>query len=128
MRLSTINEDLVQRFRQAVDTNDTRRLFEEIFRLCACRIEGHWFALLGNEQLALQLTAGELPQGFDFNALAAAMDETYFNAEDERLDEGSVANFPLARLMSTLSLAAAATDAHAFSEATYEAIMTLPNP
>ncbi|MGV1767893.1 hypothetical protein [Rhizobium rhizogenes] len=128
MRLSTVNEDLAQRFRQAPDTNDAQRLFEEIFRACARRIDNGWYALLENDPLALQLAAGELPQGFDFGGLSGKMDEKYFDAEDEGRDEDSAAYFALARLMSALSFAAAATDATDFSEATYEAIMALPNP
>lgn len=128
MRLSTLNEDLAQRFRQTSDTDDAPRLFEEIFRACARRIDSRWYALLENDQLALQLAAGELPQGFDFGGLSGKMDEKYFDAEDEGRDEESAAYFALARLMSALSFAAAATDADGFSEAAYEAIMTLPNP
>lgn len=84
--------------------------------------------MLETDQLALRLAAGELPQGFDFGALSGEMDERYFDAEDEGRDEDSAAYFALARLMSALALAAAATDATGFSEATYEAIMALPNP
>ena len=128
MRLSTVNEDLAQRFRQAPDANDARRLFEEIFRACVRRIESRWYTLLENDQLAQRLAAGELPQGFDFGALSGEMDERYFDAEDEGRDEDSAAYFALARLMSALSFAAAAMDPTGFSEATYEAIMALPNP
>nr|WP_200985118.1 hypothetical protein [Rhizobium rhizogenes]QCL09196.1 hypothetical protein pC5.7b_329 [Rhizobium rhizogenes]QCL09828.1 hypothetical protein pC5.8b_338 [Rhizobium rhizogenes] len=128
MRLSTLNEDLARRFRQAPDENEARGIFEEIFRACASRIENRWHALLENDQLALRLAAGELPQGFDFGVLSGKMDERYFDAEDEGRDEDSAAYFALARLMSALSFAAAATDATGFSEATYEAIMALPNP
>jgi len=128
MRLSTVNENLAQRFRQAPDTNDARPIFETVFRACARKIESRWYALLRNEQLALRLVAGELPESFDFNALSAEMDAKYFDAEDQGRDEDSVAYFTLARLMSALSFAATASDVAAFSEATYEAIMTLPNP
>ncbi|KAA1184493.1 hypothetical protein FP026_03710 [Rhizobium tropici] len=128
MRLSTVNEDLAQRFRRAPNTSDARRLFEEIFRACARRIQSRWYALLENDQLALRLAAGELPQRFDFGALSGEMDGRYFDAEDEGRDEDSAAYFTLARLMSALSFAAAAMDPTGFSEATYEAIMALPNP
>ncbi|NTF90294.1 hypothetical protein G6L46_24400 [Agrobacterium rhizogenes] len=128
MRLSTLNEDLARRFRQAPGENEARGIFEEIFRICARRIDRRWYALLENDQLALQLAAGELPQGFDFGGLSGKMDEKYFDAEDEGRDEESAAYFALARLISALSFAAAATDATGFSEAAYEAIMTLPNP
>ncbi|MBO9101281.1 MULTISPECIES: hypothetical protein [unclassified Rhizobium] len=127
-RLSTVNEDLAQRFRQSPDTKYARRLFEEIFRACARRIESHWYALLENDQLALQLAAGEPPEGLDFGALSGEMDERYFDAEDDGRDEHSAAYFALARLMAALSFAAIATDAPGFSEATYEAIMALRNP
>ncbi|OCJ22047.1 hypothetical protein A6U89_33290 [Agrobacterium sp. B133/95] len=128
IRLSTVNEDLAQRFRRAPDTSDARRIFEEIFRTCARRIENRWYALLENDRLALRLAAGELPQGFNFGALSGEMDEEYFAAQDEGRAEDSAAYFALARLMSSLSFAAAATDATGFSEAAYEAIMALPNP
>ncbi|NTG20662.1 hypothetical protein G6L00_09490 [Agrobacterium rhizogenes] len=128
MRLSTINENIAQRFRRASDTNDARRIFEEIFRACARRIENRWYVMLENDQLALQLAAGELPRAFDFVALSGEMDEKYFDAEDDGRDADAVAYFALARLMSALSFAVAASDIAAFSEATYEAIMALPNP
>ncbi|GES47304.1 hypothetical protein RsS62_65560 [Rhizobium dioscoreae] len=128
MRLSTVNEDLAQRFREVPNTNDARRLFEEIFRACTRRIESGWYALLENDQLARQLAAGELPRGFDFGTLSSEMDERYFDAEDEGRDGDSATYFALARLMSALSFASAATDATGFSEASYEAIMALPNP
>jgi hypothetical protein len=128
MRLSTVHENLARRFQQAPDPNDARRIFEKVFRACARRIESRWYALLRNEQLALRLAAGELPEGFDFNALSAEMDAKYFDAEDQGRDDDSAAYFTLARLMLALSFAATAADAAAFSEATYEAIVTLPNP
>ncbi|NLS19412.1 hypothetical protein HGP16_23005 [Rhizobium sp. P40RR-XXII] len=128
MRLFTVNENLARLFRHASDTKDAQRIFEEIFRACARGIESHWYVLLENNQLAAHLAAGELPQGFDFNALSAEMDEKYFDAEDEGRDEDSTVYFALARLMSSLSFSAAATDTIGFSETAHEAIMALPNP
>jgi hypothetical protein len=126
--LSTINEEIDKRFQKATDTAEAERLFGRIFQACARRIEARWYALLENDQLAQWLAAGELPQGFDFGALSGEMDERYFDAEDEGRNEDSAAYFALARLMLAVSFAAAATDATGFSEAAYEAIMTLPSP
>ena len=61
MRPSTVNEDLAQRFRQAPDANNARRLFEEILRACVRRIETP-LILSENDQLAKRLTAGEQAQ------------------------------------------------------------------
>jgi hypothetical protein len=127
-RLSTINEEMERRFRKVTDTADAERLFEQIFQACARRIEARQYMLLEDAELAKHLVAGELPQGFDFGARSRKMDERYFDAEDEGRDEDSATYFALARLMSALSVASAATDATSFSEATYEAIMALPNP
>lgn len=98
MRPSTVNEDLAQRFRQAPEANNARRLFEEILRACVRRIETP-LILLENDQLAKRLTAGEPSQGFDFGALSGEMDERYFDAKVEGRDEDSAAYFALARLM-----------------------------
>lgn len=119
---------MARRFRKVINTAEAERLFKQIFQACARRIETRWYTLLENAELAEQLAAGELPQGFDFGTLSGEMDEKYFDAEDEGRDGESAAYFALARLMSSLSFAAAATDANGFSEAAYEAIMTLPNP
>lgn len=126
--MSTINEEIERRFQNVTDTAEAERLFGRIFQACAGRIEARWYVLLGDDQLAQRLAAGELPVGFDFGALGGEMDERYFDAQDEGRDEDSAAYFALARLMSALSFAAAATDATDFSEATYESIMALPNP
>ena len=128
MRLSTLNEDLARRFRQAPDENAARGIFEEIFRTCASRIDSRSYALLENDKLALALTADELPRGFKFAALSSEMDERYLDAEEQGRDEDSSAYFVLARLMSALSFAATASDPTGFSEAAYEAIMALPHP
>jgi hypothetical protein len=39
--------------------------------------------LLEDAELPEHLAAGNLPQGFDFDALSAEMDKKYFGAEDE---------------------------------------------
>jgi hypothetical protein len=74
------------------------------------------------------LSNGTLPQGFDFSFLSLEMDEEYFQAQDAGRGEESAAYFALSRLMSSLAFAEAATEAEAFSDAIYEAIMTLPDP
>jgi hypothetical protein len=83
-------------------TGEAERLFGRIFQACARRIEARWCALLEDAALAAHLAVGELPHGFDFDAQRAEM---------EGRSEKSVAYFALARLMSALSFAVAATDA-----------------
>jgi hypothetical protein len=127
-RLSTVNKIFARRFQHASDVDEARQFFEQIFLACARRIESSWFSLLGNDDLALRLTAGELPQGYNFDALSAEMDRRYLDAEDGGRARDSAAYFTLARLMSSLSLAATSNDVAAFSEAAYEAVMALPDP
>lgn len=128
MRLSTINKNIVGRFLQASDTNDARRIFEEVFHACLRRMKNVRYDLLDNDRLAILMAAGERPQGFDFSLLSAEMDEKYFDAEEDGRDGEAAEYFALARLMSALSFAATATEIAAYAEATYEALMALPNP
>lgn len=128
MRLSTINKNIAGRFLQASDTNGARRIFEEVFQVCLRSMKNVRYDLLDNDRLAMLMAAGERPQGFDFSLLSAEMDEKYFDAEEDGRDGEAAEYFALARLMSALSFAATATEIAAYAEATYEALMALPNP
>lgn len=128
MRLSAINENMAELFRQASDTNDARRIFEEVFQSCLRRMKNVRYDLLENDRLGILMAAGERPQGFDFSLLSAKMDEKYFDAEEGGRDGEAAEYFALACLMSTLSFAATATELAAYAEATYDVLVALPNP
>lgn len=69
-----------------------------------------------------------MPEGFDFAEISRWLDEKYFDAEDEGRDTDAAAFFALARLISALSFADSAVVPADYSEAAYEAIMSLPDP
>ncbi|UEQ85935.1 hypothetical protein [Rhizobium sp. AB2/73] len=115
-------------FRQTSDTNGARQIFEEVFHACLRTMKNVRYELLENDRIAILMAAGKRPQGFDFSLLSAEMDKKYFDAEDDGRDEEAAEYFALARLMSALSFAAAATEIAAYAEATYEALMAFPNP
>lgn len=128
MRLKTINTHLALRFQEISDVVDARLIFEDTFRRCVNASDVNVFSQLEIPDIENIIVSEGIPEGYDFQKISDAMDEKYFDAEDEGRSSDAFTYFSLARLMSALSFAAAATEATDFAEATYEAIMSQPNP
>ncbi|TRW99370.1 hypothetical protein FNJ84_01465 [Paracoccus sp. M683] len=68
------------------------------------------------------------PPARDFVKLAENLDRACFDAEDSGDEGRSAIFFALARLVSALAFASSAVTPGDYAEATYEALMAMPDP
>jgi len=128
MRLKTINKALATRFDELDNLVEAQRIFEAVLHACIKASDANLFVRLKRPDIENVLMSGGIPEGHDYRQISDEMDEKYFDAEDEGRTDDAFYYFTLARLMSALSFAAEATKVSDFSEATYEAMMSLPDP
>lgn len=128
MRLVTVNLALARRLQAIEDTDETRRIFEDVFRACVRQMDAELFAYLGDVLIEESLKMGRMPERFEFEQNIDWLDNRFSMAEREGRNEEAAAYFSLARLMSALFFARRAKVPADYAEAVYEAIMSLPEP
>lgn len=76
----------------------------------------------------VEVNEGTIPSGVNFRQLSDEADEKYFDAEDSGNFDDAISYFYFARLMAGLALASSAVGKDEYSEASYEVLMSLPEP
>lgn len=128
MRIITVSKQLDLKFRETDNIGEAEKLFKKVFFECVQKLDKDSDGLLGDCDLIADLRLGRISDHTDFLQICNKMDDKYFNAEERGQSELSQQYFSLARLMAALSIAKHAKNISDFSEASYEAIMSLKDP
>ncbi|WP_424942034.1 hypothetical protein [Aliiroseovarius crassostreae] len=126
MRLKTLNSSLAAQFETV--RGGAAAKFESVFWFCFDKLDPLTLDEIGKSAELDCLLRRQLPNVAGRADLVDALDECYFDAEDDGDDEKAGLYFKLARIAAALVMWANSKSNEEYAEAAYEALMSGDDP